>query len=120
MAGQRAGGALTLGQPVGTGFDHVPAVDVQRARLVAVRRWLPGVAATTLGRWIIIRSDRLDDQALLAHELVHVQQWREWGVAPFLVRYLLDYARGRVRGWSHQRAYEAIRFEDEARRRAAG
>jgi len=96
---------------------HVPRLDVERARLVPVRRWLPGVAATTLGRWIVVRADRVGDRRLLAHELVHVQQWREWGVAPFLVRYLVDYALGRARGWSHRRAYEEIRFEADARRR---
>lgn len=116
------GRVLALGRPLGPagiGFDHVPRVDVDRARLVPVRRWLPGTAATTFGRWIVVRAGRVEDRALLAHELVHVRQWREWGACPFLARYLLDYGRARVRGWPHRRAYRAIRFEVEARRDAA-
>jgi hypothetical protein len=52
---------------------------------------------------------------LLAHELVHVRQWRELGAARFLWRYLGAYARGRAAGLGHQRAYEAIPLEVEAR-----
>lgn len=69
----------------------------------------------TLGRWILLRSGRERDRGLLAHELVHVRQWRELGAARFLVRYLSAYARGRWRGLGHKAAYEAIPFEAEAR-----
>jgi hypothetical protein len=46
---------------------------------------------------------------------VHVRQWREFGAARFLFRYLGAYARGRWRGLGHQAAYEAIPLEAEAR-----
>ena len=61
----------------------------------------PGVAAMTLGRWILVRRGREDDVGLIAHELVHVQQWREHGAVPFLARYLAEYVRGRLRGQPH-------------------
>jgi hypothetical protein len=99
-------------------FIHVPTVDVERARVVVVPVLTPGVAAMTLGRWIRMRRGRDHDVGLLAHELVHVQQWREHGAVRFLWRYLSDYGRGRLRGEPHWAAYAAISFEAEARDRS--
>jgi uncharacterized protein DUF4157 len=96
-------------------FPLVPPADVARARIVDVPCLTPGVAAMTLGRVILLRRDHADDTALLAHELVHVRQWRELGAARFLWRYLGAYARSRAAGLSHQRAYETIPLEVEAR-----
>ena len=56
---------------------------------------------------------------LLAHELVHVEQYARLGIARFLGRYFADYARSRARGLSHHAAYAAIAFEREAESRAA-
>jgi hypothetical protein len=99
-------------------FTHVPTVDVERARVLVVPVLTPGVAAMTLGRWILVRRGSDRDVGLLAHELVHVQQWREHGAIPFLARYLFDYLRGRLRGEPHWAAYAAIAFEAEARERS--
>ena len=96
-------------------FPLVPPADVARARIVDVPWLTPGVGAMTLGRLILVRRGQVDDTALLAHELVHVRQWRELGAARFLWRYLGAYVRGRAAGLSHQRAYEAIPLEAEAR-----
>lgn len=96
-------------------FPLVPPADVARARIVAVPWLTPGVAAMTVGRLILLRRDHAHDRALVAHELVHVRQWRELGPARFLWRYLGGYARGRAAGLGHQRAYEAIPLEVEAR-----
>lgn len=57
---------------------------------------------------------------LLTHELAHVGQWRRLGVARFVRRYLGEYLSGRRAGLSHDRAYQAISLEVEARRLAAG
>jgi hypothetical protein len=96
-------------------FAVVPPADVARARIVDVPWLTPGVAAMTLGRVILLRRDHAGDTALLAHELVHVRQWRELGTVRFLWRYLSAYFRGRAAGLGHQRAYEAIPLELEAR-----
>jgi hypothetical protein len=96
-------------------FPLVPPADVARARIVDVRRLTPGVAAMTLGPVILLRRDHAGDEALLAHELVHVRQWRELGAGRFLWRYLGAYVRNRVAGLGHQRSYEAIPLEVEAR-----
>ena len=99
-------------------FPLVPPADVARARIVDVPWLTPGVGAMTLGRVILLRRDHAGDEALLAHELVHVRQWRELGAVRFLGRYLGSYARGRAAGLGHQRAYEAIPLEVEARQLA--
>ena len=99
-------------------FPLVPPADVARARIIDVPWLTPGVAAMTLGRVILLRRDHRADDTLLAHELVHVRQWRELGAPRFLWRYLGAYARGRASGLSHQRAYEAIPLEVEARKLA--
>lgn len=96
-------------------FGHVPTEDLERTRIVVVPRLASGVAGMTLGRWILLRRGHDRDRVLLAHELVHVRQWRELGGARFLVRYLGAYARGRMRGLGHHDAYEAIPEEREAR-----
>jgi hypothetical protein len=96
-------------------FKHVPARDLRRARLVVVPVLTPGIAGMTLGRWILVRRGHEHDRDLIAHELVHVRQWRELGSVGFLVRYLGAYMRSRWRGLSHQAAYEAIPLEVEAR-----
>ena len=96
-------------------FPLVPPADVARARIVDVPWLTPGVAAMTLGRVILVRQGHASDTALLAHELVHVRQWRELGALRFLWRYLAAYFRGRAAGLGHQRAYEAIPLEVEAR-----
>ena len=96
-------------------YPHVPAEDRERARLVVVPALTPGIAGMTLGRWILLRRGHEHDSGLVAHELVHVRQWRELGVARFLWRYLGAYFRGRLRGLRHADAYAAIPFEREAR-----
>jgi hypothetical protein len=99
-------------------FAHVPPADRERARIVVVPVLTPGVVAMTLGRWILVRRGREHDVDLLAHELVHVQQWRERGALPFLTRYFGEYLRHRVSGMHHWAAYAAISFEEEARLRS--
>ena len=96
-------------------FTHVPGRDLQHARLVVVPLLTPGIAGMTLGRWILVRRGHEHDRDLIAHELVHLRQWRELGVVQFLARYLGAYMRSRWRGLSHQAAYEAIPLEVEAR-----
>ncbi len=84
------------------------------------RVWGRGTEAMTLRNVIFASESALqriengDALVLLAHEAVHVEQWRQHGVIGFLVRYLGDYFRGRAIGLPHHAAYRAIRFEREA------
>lgn len=96
-------------------IEGLERADLDACRVVPVRWLLPGAAAMTLGRSVLVRRDRLADVALLAHELVHVRQWREQGRVRFAARYTADYLRGRVAGLSHRAAYRSIPAEVEAR-----
>ena len=101
-------------------FVHVPALDRARARVVVVGWLAPGTAGMTLGRWILLRRGKEHDRGLLAHEMVHVRQWRERGVIRFLGAYVGEYLRARSRGLGHWDAYRAICFEVEARTLSVG
>ena len=98
-------------------YAHVRAIDTERARIIVVPRLTPGIVAMTIDRFVLVRRGHETDVGLIAHELVHVEQWRELGVVRFLVRYLGDYVHGRRAGLGHWDAYRAIRFETDARLR---
>ncbi len=100
------------------GFTHVPDVDVERVRLIVVPVLTPGIVAMTVGRFVFLRRGHEADLGLIAHELVHVQQWRERGAPRFLYRYVGAYIRSRATGLGHWDAYRAIPFESEARTRS--
>ncbi len=76
-----------------------------------------GVGAITLGSRVFVRPDLFDAVAagdepkLLAHEMIHVRQWRALGAIGFLAPYLTDYVRLRLIGCDHDTAYRHIRFE---------
>jgi hypothetical protein len=117
---RRAAAARRLTPEERVSFVHVPPLDRARARVVVVGWLTPGTAGMTLGRWILLRRGQDHDRGLLAHEMVHVCQWRERGVAGFLVAYVGEYLGSRRRGLGHWGAYRAISFEVEARTLSAG
>jgi hypothetical protein len=84
------------------------------AVIVLSRFAAPGASATTLGRFIFMRTEAAGSERLLRHELVHVRQWRRFGVAGFGVRYLGAYTRWRLRRYPHWAAYRRIPMEIEA------
>jgi hypothetical protein len=98
-------------------FDLVPLADRARA-VVTVVPWLPA-HGMTIGRFVFLKRSHADRPGLLAHELVHVRQYRELGYLRFSARYLAAYARNLVRfRFRHDAAYRAIPFEAEAYRMA--
>ncbi|MBA2751726.1 MAG: DUF4157 domain-containing protein [Actinobacteria bacterium] len=99
-------------------FDHVPEALTRDVRLVEVPVLAPGADAMTLGHTVLMRRGHAASQRLLAHELVHVQQWSQLGVVGFLRRYLVAYAKNLIRLRNHHAAYLAIPLEEEARDRA--
>jgi hypothetical protein len=72
-----------------------------------------GAAAITLGPLVIVRAGHADSPYLLRHEVVHVRQWRRYGVIGFLRRYLGAYIVWRLRRKGHRGAYLRIPFEVE-------
>lgn len=103
------------------GYDLVPAEVARRARVQKVPRLAPGAHGMTVGRFILVLrdDDRSGRRVLLAHELVHVEQYARLGAARFLWRYLREYFANLVRLRSHRQAYLAISAEAEARAAAA-
>lgn len=103
---RREGIQLLGGRGAGlvTGVCRASAVTVGSAVLFSSSGW----------RELSRKSDA--GLVLLAHELVHVRQYRERGPFRFLWAYGREYLAGRWRGLSHQGAYRAISFEEEARR----
>lgn len=81
------------------------------------------IEAVCIGRHIVV-TGRLNEssvagQGLLAHELTHVRQIQERGLVRFFAAYLAAYLGGRRRGLSHEAAYRANPFEQEAYRTGA-
>ena len=79
-------------------------------RRLGRRLIMPGWVALTIGRWIF--AWRALDEAELAHELVHVRQWREHGFARFIVRY---FGASRAAARAGGDRYRDNKFEIEAR-----
>ena len=79
----------------------------------------PSAAGKTTVSGRLLRALAGDDSRLVAHEAIHVEQWRRLGWAPFLVVYLGEYLRGRLAGLPHAVAYRSISLEQEAEQRSA-
>jgi len=75
------------------------------------------IAAITLGSRIYVERGRFEgimqgeEPETLAHELIHVDQWRRDGLVIFSVTYARDYLRLRILGLSHTAAYRHIGYE---------
>lgn len=84
--------------------------------------WIGGpvprsAAGITFGSLVIVKkvaATRTSFPELLAHERVHVDQWREFRTVGFLRRYVGGYLAARLRGYGHYGAYRRIPFEIEA------
>lgn len=61
------------------------------------------------------RVDTIDGIALLAHEIVHTRQYRDYGTWTFRLLYFYFYAMNLLRGMSRKEAYLNVPFEIEAR-----
>ncbi|MEZ5375476.1 MAG: hypothetical protein R2733_03130 [Acidimicrobiales bacterium] len=102
-------------------YEHLDPALARRVRVAKIPL-LPGrYLGMTLGPLVLMQSCEPDDgtSALLAHELVHVRQWREQGTVGFAANYLRSFATGwwQCRRW-HE-AYRNIPAEVEARAEAS-
>lgn len=97
-------------------YDLVPDWVARRAKLVRIP-WLPGpYRGMTIGTLILMRGDLLDRgiNRVVAHELVHVRQYMEYGKLGFWFRYLKDFFTLYIGAWDWDNAYRSIGFEAEA------
>ena len=101
-------------------FTHVGSGVLGRVRLVRTNLLPPAADGMTVGRFVFLRGDRIDDYSttLLAHELVHVRQFAELGATRFLGSYIGSYLKNLAQLRNHREAYLAIPLEVEARREA--
>lgn len=98
-------------------FDHVTQKTVRDARVIKLNLAPFGNRAITIGRFIFTKH--VEDKKLLAHELVHVEQFKRYGFFGFLARYLKDYLKLRFnKKFDHRQAYRSIYFEVAARTKA--
>ena len=74
----------------------------------------PGADGLTIGRVVMVREGHEHSRYLLAHEMVHVRQYRELGIPRFLAGYLARYLLLRLDGWGHDAAYRRLPEEIEA------
>jgi hypothetical protein len=106
----------------------LPYVDERSLRSLRLRsgrpwRWLPALlraGATTLGREVCVRPGRcrLDTArglALVAHEAIHVRQYRELGATRFLLRYIGGAVRVRFAHHAHSMEQEPIAVQRQVR-----
>ena len=102
--------------------NYFPGVDLDNVRLHrGVPRYVRGRPAGYVNRQRIYLAaggrEAADAEflALLAHELVHVRQYREFGAWRFRWAYLREYLAGRLGKLGHEGAYRNISFERAAR-----
>lgn len=106
-----------------------PFVDAGALRALRVKTgvpwsWVPGIfraGATTLGHRVLFRDGayRTADPrglALIAHEAVHVRQYREMGWVRFLLRYGVGAVRVGFRHNAHALEQEPLRVQAQVRR----
>lgn len=97
-------------------YRHVPEHTLESVRIIEGIA-VPGFAGITLGNFIFLKNkvSTKGDSQLLAHELVHVRQWRELGSIGFLTKYLASFFHHIKQSRSWMTAYRAIELEVEAR-----
>lgn len=101
---------------------YFPDLDLAAVRLhEGVPRYVPGQPRGYASRHRVYLAagwhEDTDPErlALLAHELVHVRQYRDLGAWRFRWAYLREYVAGRCRRLGHEAAYRNISFERAAR-----
>ena len=106
-----------------------PSIDLGRVRIYThlpfYIHWFAAIkpVAITIGKRIYFKHKgkggydphSVDGIELIAHELVHVEQYARYrNKAQFGLSYFKEYRRGRRNGSSTIEAYQDIRFEKEA------
>ncbi len=98
-------------------YDHISPELRAKTRLISVPFIPGGYDGMTLGPIVLLKQSLSTDaySVLLAHELVHVRQWKELGARRFLSSYLADFVKGLKTHRSWRAAYRSIGLEVEAR-----
>lgn len=78
-----------------------------------VNDWVMPIDAVTIKPWVFVVGGEIN-LGLLRHEMIHLEQQAECGLAWFAVLYVWYYLKNRAKGLSHFKAYMSIPFEGEA------
>ncbi|MEZ5343748.1 MAG: DUF4157 domain-containing protein [Acidimicrobiales bacterium] len=91
-------------------YGHLPKELQGRVKITTVPAIPGGYAGITLGSRVFLAHavDPASFSELVAHELVHVQQWKDLGAFRFLWIYGRDFVHGLVRLRNWNAAYRAI------------
>jgi hypothetical protein len=105
---------------------HVERRNLEELRVVtgAPGRFVPvlfGTGAMTFGKYVLFRGGKYDilsarGLALIAHESMHIAQYREMGAPMFLLRYLWGAVRTGFKHDAHPMEQELVRRQREIRR----
>lgn len=101
-------------------YDLVDRALAENVRIFKTLYIPGGFHGICLVNWIFFTRDVADDgkSALLAHELIHVRQWNERGVAGYLIWYLRSFGGCLRRHGRWMKAYNDIEAELEAKQEA--
>lgn len=97
-------------------YDHwVPQMLSWGPMVIAAITIYPYILISAPQRSKINWDDPYDQAVTVNHEMIHIAQYEELKILGFLWLYNWDYWVGRLRyGYSHEKAYMRIRFEQEA------
>ena len=97
-------------------YDLVPAWVAQQALLVRIPGLPGGYRGMTLSRLVLLTTDfdTADASQLVAHELVHVRQYIQYGKLGFARRYLGEFFTTLTQTRHWMTAYRSISLEKEA------
>jgi hypothetical protein len=110
--------------------QHVERRNLESMRVVteAPGRFVPalfGTGAMTFGKYVLFRGGKYDalsakGLALIAHESLHIAQYREMGVPRFLLHYVWGAIRTGFKHDAHPMERELVRRQREIRRALSG
>jgi len=93
-------------------YFHITKRVLDKVRIHKIPFRLTGHRGFTIGNHIFTIAP--EDKKLIAHELVHVEQYMNLGVLRFLYRYFKEYRSLRKDEYGKNEAYRNISFEREA------
>ena len=89
---------------------------------IKYKHWLPKilkVTGITINKTIYFAIPEQEvSSRLRKHEYEHIKQYQESGVVGFLVKYIWEYIKNRIKGLNHYEAYYNISYEVKARKAA--
>jgi hypothetical protein len=87
-------------------------IIVENSRIPKILSLVINIGAITLWPFVFVRGKA--DERIVRHESIHIAQYNELFVIGFLALYLYDWVKGLIKYRDKEKAYNRIRFEQEA------